>query len=79
MTTRRASQVVHWMKPRLEESVESYNRPYHNKRLLIDVSGAPGDETVDYQTLLTWLCRGEDPLQSFLCALTVLTGSTESS
>ena len=62
------------MKPRLEESDESYNRPYHTKRLLVDISGAPGDETIDYQTLLTWLCRSEDTLQSFLCALTVLEG-----
>ena len=63
------------MKPRLEEFDEAYNRPYHTKRLLVDMSGAPGDETVDYQTLLTWLCRSDNVLQSFLCALTVLEGN----
>ncbi|XP_043236155.1 sperm flagellar protein 2-like [Amphibalanus amphitrite] len=33
ITQEQALTVVHWMKPRLEELDEAYNRPYHTKRL----------------------------------------------
>ncbi|XP_037079953.1 sperm flagellar protein 2-like [Pollicipes pollicipes] len=72
ITLEQALQVVHWMKPRLDEAEPAFNRAYYMKRLLVGLSGAPGDVAVDYQTLLLWMCRSDDLLQSFLCALTLL-------